>query len=68
MITWAQCVRNKRTPKKHVIDVQLKRMSAKRGTVLELRRDLAPKKPNSAKRQCVKLNCTLAEKYYVNPR
>ena len=66
MITWAQCVRNKRIPKKHVIDVLLKRMSTKRGTVLELRRDLAPKKPNSAKRQCDKFNYMLVERYYVN--
>lgn len=63
MITLRQCLRNNRRPKKHVIDVLLKRLSPKSGTVLELRRDLAPKKPNSAKRQCCQVNLMVVVKF-----
>lgn len=54
MITLTQCHKGKRITKRHLLNVLLNGMSTKSATVLELRRDLAPKKPNSAKRQCVK--------------
>lgn len=67
MITITQCQKNKRIPKRHLLNVLLKRMPSKSATVLELRRDLAPKKPNSAKRQCVKLNLMRSQSYCLIP-
>ena len=68
MITLTQCQKNKRIRKKHVRNVLLKRVPTKRGTVLELRRDLAPKKPNSAKRQCCQVQLNAVVKLLFNTR
>jgi len=66
MITITQCQKNARIPKRHLSKCPaLKGCPQKRATVLELRRDLAPKKPNSAKRQCAQVELNRGRKVIV---